>query len=185
MFLETSCVSERIFGSLRCVCVWGGGQANGSRCEIEGNTEAGVSQLKQGLYYFSTTPPSSSCRQEHGLNEACCLSLVPLPGSQAVPGRPRTKGPLLAFGLGSVLVSSASSVTWGFGTIGLTEPPVLIRRAAVEVSQMTPRCDHLEANRVHDPIQRLFLWCLSVLKVFTSLQLYYPEQRSFYCVVPA
>lgn len=54
----------------------------------------------------------------------------------AVPGRPRTIGPLLAFGPTSVLVSSSSRVTWCFWTIGATELPVLIWRAFVEVSQI-------------------------------------------------
>lgn len=87
-----------------------------------------MSRLKQGFYYCRTAPPSSSCTLEHRLNEICCASLVPLSGCEAVPGPRWTIGPLLAFGLGSVHVSSASSITWRFGTIGLTETAVLDRR---------------------------------------------------------
>lgn len=91
--------------------------ANVSRCEIEGcGGWGGVIVEKQGLHYCSATPASSSCTQEHRveLNESCCLSLVPFCGSGVVPGPLKTIGPLLAFGPGSVHVSSASSVTCCF-----------------------------------------------------------------------
>lgn len=91
--------------------------ANVSRCEIEGYGRlwGGAIVQKQSLYYCSATPPASSCTQEHRLKlKSCCLSLVPFSGSGVVPVPLKTIGPLLAFGPGSVHVSSASSVTCCF-----------------------------------------------------------------------
>lgn len=120
------------------LALWGAG-TNVSRCEIEGcGGWGGVSQLKQDVYYFSSTPPSTSCRkQEPRLNGFCCCSMVPLAVCQDVPGWPETMGPLLAFGPGSVLLQWTPRSHGILGQSDSQRPLILIWRNCLAVSQIT------------------------------------------------